>query len=961
MRMKGTGDYMENFRLGKYSDADAARTDILEKDLCALFLYAKTVLIGGERKYLSDADHSVRTVAVSGEMYVPVSFLADSGTAEVDNNRITAGDNTLTVTAGSSECLLNGKTEQMAGIPLEQNGLLYVPLMDVCRLLSIEARCYDGKLAVLADSAVLDELNCSENLRECLTYRIFGDYDAKNLTSEDMRIVKDKWRELLVGNPEVNDLSDPYVVEKIKGVDAACESHLARMNRGEDAVILFGTEAPSVSADLLIQYSGVLALARAYGTYGSRYYHNESIRDDALYGLKWMYEHMYGEAEMEERGWRSAHDYDWWHWYVGGVEPMTDAMLILEDFLTAEQKNTYLRCFRWVMTFMRTGYHEAVAMSRIRVCTKAALLTEDRDMLYDRYLDYDLLLTSDRTCAGIRKDFIAWTHTYPYNMMYGFNHLSRTMFMGAMLAGTPAEFPCHKQYVLFEAAKYMFEPLIYRGRGPRIFNGRGFTQQEWSLGANTVRWLLPMLGFFGADEDAHLKRMIKRNSCMPEIVNTVRRACSFKELYIYNSILADESVDGSMSYEIAHSYYTADRAVQQKNDYSFIVALSSDRHPAYESINGSNKLGWYTGDGALYLYTRNDPYAYDPESFMYNEKCAYNIPGTTVDIQKRIPWSHRSGLRGSCDFVGTMKVGDSYIAAAMDYAAYNYNGKTEPPTDSAYGGGFLKHKNDLTARKAYFCLDDGCLMLGAGITSTTGYPVKTVVENRALVKKDENGSGREKTATNLGEFSESDFPQTTVSGVRWANIEDTVGYVFLEPAVLSVEKYSLTGGASYTEGGKSAPITYDPPRRFFNISIEHGANPKDASYAYMVLPYADEEKLAQFAENPDVRIISNTAALQAIAYDKAKTCMYIFYEVGACDGIRVSAPCMISVEEMDGMRRLSVCEPTQKLPEIIIRVSGNYRTEAIQPEVQVISGEETEIRVNTEGAYGYNFRIDLVK
>jgi len=89
--------------------------------------------------------------------------------------------------------------------------------------------------------------------------------------------------------------------------------------------------------------------------------------------------------------------------------------------------------------------------------------------------------------------------------------------------------------------------------------------------------------------------------------------------------------------------------------------------------------------------------------------------------------------------------------------------------------------------------------------------------------------------------------------------------------------------------------------------------------------------------------------------------MYIFYEVGACDGIRVSAPCMISVEEMDGMRRLSVCEPTQKLPEIIIRVSGNYRTEAIQPEVHVISGEETEIRVNTEGAYGYNFIIDLIK
>jgi hypothetical protein len=82
-----------------------------------------------------------------------------------------------------------------------------------------------------------------------------------------------------------------------------------------------------------------------------------------------------------------------------------------------------------------------------------------------------------------------------------------------------------------------------------------------------------------------------------------------------------------------------------------------------ESINGNNKLGWYTGDGALYLSTNNYARTYDSSNFFVNEKVMMNVPGTTVDTQKRIPWSHQVGLMGLCDFVGSLAVGGKFVTA----------------------------------------------------------------------------------------------------------------------------------------------------------------------------------------------------------------------------------------------------------------------------------------------------------
>ena len=728
---------------------------VAEEDAKVLFLYSRNVLTKDGILHLDEGDKGVRTVARSGIMYVPAAFF-----------------------------------EKFLGKSVEEGA--YLPLIATCESLGIFARTYnDGLLAIVGGEKLHGEILKNQRLIYAGGYATLGKYDAQKFTSADYKAAKKKWVESIVGSESINDMSVPEIREKVEQAERNYEYALSRFHRDPDAKILFGEKLPTDSQDLKTQYDFLETFAIAWAMHGSKYFGDEGILKDILFGLEWMYLHMYGEAEIEERGWRSARAYDWWHWFVGGPEPLTDILFLIEEHVTMEMKSKYLKCFWWVVSFMRLGYYQNCATSRIRVCTKGALLLEDPEWLENEFADYDLLNEINEEGEGPHIDFVNWTHVYPYNFVYGNNNLCRVLFVGAILGGTPLEFTTPKQYNLFKLAKYMFEPIIYKGRGSMIFVGR-CGGSEYSHGITTIAQLLPMIGLYGEDEDNYIKRLIKRNSVDPAVINGVKAQCQLPELKKFLDILNDPTIPSDNYYEIGHAYFTGDRAVQQRNDYAFTVALCSDRHPSYESINGANKVAWYTGDGALYLYTRNDSHTFDAQNFFTNEKVMMNVAGTTVDTQKRIPWSHRVGLKGLSDFAGSIASGGKFVTAAMKYHGYDYHGETNPPTDGDYGGGYLKHTCDLVARKAYFLLDKECVCLGAGISCTTGYPVKTVVEDRPLKVNDGDCTGTDRTAIDTVLLPVSDFEEVTFDSPRFASLEGVGGYVFLEGATVSAEKFTET-------------------------------------------------------------------------------------------------------------------------------------------------------------------------
>lgn len=901
-----------------YTPEDEARfVELIEKEgAISLFLYSRNVLTKDGISYLGGEDKTVRTIARGGVMYVPVSFF---------------------------ERFLGKKVE---------SGDAFLPLVETCRSLGIFAKTYNDGLLVIVGGMRLDaEIRTNPRLIYAGGYATLGKYDASKFTSEDYKTVKKKWIETIIGSHEINDTSIPEIKEKIEAAERHYEEARAIFHRDPDAIILFGDKPPTDSVDLKTQYDYLETFAVAWSMPGSKYFGDKEILSDVLFGLEWMYLHMYGEAEIEERGWRSAHLYDWWHWYVGGSEPLTDIMFLVEDYLTMEQKKKYLKCFWWVVSFMRLGYFQNCATSRIRVCTKGALLLEDAEWMENEFYDYDLLTEVNEDGEGPHIDFINWTHVYPYNFVYGNNNLCRVLFVGSILGGTPLEFTSPKQYNLYKLARYMFEPIMYRGRASQIFVGRCIGT-EYSLGATTVAQLLPMIGLFGEDEDMAIKRIIKRNSVSSDIRALVISHCQLPELKKYIDILNDPSVSCENDYEIGHAYFTGDRAVQQRNDYAFTVALCSDRHPSFESINGANKVAWYTGDGALYLSTNNDDHTFDAANFFLNEKVMMNVPGTTVDTQKRTPWSHRVGLKGACDFVGSMASGAKYVTAAMDYHGYDFHGETNPPTDGDYGGGYLQHTSDLVAKKAYFLLDKECVCLGAGISSTTGYPVKTVVEDRVLAVKDGDIVGTDRATVDGTVLPVSDFEETVFDSPSFASLEGVGGYVFLEDVTVSAEKFTETEFYSYRNGERTETHKYAVPKRYFKLCIEHGDMPVNDSYAYAVIPYATDSELLTYAASSEVEIISNTPDCQAIRKKSIGFSSYIFYKAGTCETIEVEKPCIVNLYEVDGTVEISVCDPTMKFESLSIKIAESLKLISSNDKVNVTEGETTVIDVNTVRSVG---------
>ena len=377
----------------EYTEKDREEALKISKNgAIAIFIYTSNLLVNGAVKRYCDDKAAVRAVKKSGITFVPISFFADFLNADL-----------IKINSGF-KVSKNGKTVELAFCEngevrcFEKGGTVYAPVCYVSRELGYSVgEFYENRLTVIGEEQHIDAINKNPLLAEALSYEVFGEYDTEIFTHEDYVEAKDKWRLRLVGSPEINDMTDAFVADKIKAMDISCKEKLETLNRcsadGKAPTILWGTEAPTESADLTRQYSGIYVLARAYGTYGSIYYHNEKLLLDIRYALDWMYEHMYGEAEIEGRGWRDVRAFNWWDWHVGGSEHLTNVLLIIEDKLTAEDKKRYLKCYEWVTTIMRTGReNRACASSRLKCGTKTALLLEDPVRLKDAQWDCDALL-----------------------------------------------------------------------------------------------------------------------------------------------------------------------------------------------------------------------------------------------------------------------------------------------------------------------------------------------------------------------------------------------------------------------------------------------------------------------------------------------------------------------------------------------------------------------------------------
>ena len=81
------------------------------------------------------------------------------------------------------------------------------------------------------------------------------------------------WHRMIVIQPDA-DLNDPVVKQNIANIEAEADKALAEFRRDASDSLFLG-RAPEVSHDMTQEYIRIWNIAKAYGSFGTKYYNDE--------------------------------------------------------------------------------------------------------------------------------------------------------------------------------------------------------------------------------------------------------------------------------------------------------------------------------------------------------------------------------------------------------------------------------------------------------------------------------------------------------------------------------------------------------------------------------------------------------------------------------------------------------------------------------------------------------------
>ncbi len=400
------------------------------------------------------------------------------------------------------------------------------------------------------------------------------------------------------------------------------------------------------------------------------------------------------------------------------------------------------------------------------------------------------------------------------------------------------------------------------------------------------------------------------------------------------AILGDPSVPARGELVGHYHFGSMDRVVHLRPGYGLGISMSSSRIANFESFSTENLRGWYTAEGMTYLY--NDDLGQYSGGFWPTVN-SYRLPGTTVDTQTRAE-SSGTGYRSPNNWVGGAALGQ-WGVAGMQLDAWS---------------------STLAAKKSWFMFDEEFVCLGAGINSTDNRRIETIVENRMLQTAGTNAL----TVNGILEPSTLGWG-AALAGTSWGHLAGNVsgadlGYYF--PQTATVRALREARSASWDDidhyyGNSTNPFT----RNYCTLWLDHGTNPVNAGYSYVLLPGKSATEVAGYAAVPKIEVLQNSASIQAVREGPLGVTAANFWSDGvqSVGGITVDRKSSIIVERTETNLSVALADPTQT-NTVGISLSINQAVTgsvALDPGMTVVQLAPTlQISVNTASAGGKSFR-----
>ncbi|MBR6825951.1 MAG: hypothetical protein IKM59_05315 [Oscillospiraceae bacterium] len=502
--------------------------------------------------------------------------------------------------------------------------------------------------------------------------------DAASYTTADWNELRNNWKVASCGDDTV-DWSDPEIqkivgVKNSSGVSTSGISYNGgkywrdlESNRSNSGRVFGSTNITiTVPSDTMRkQFGYLLYMAKAYGTRGTVYtykdssgnlvtqnlYQNQDLRNAIFYGLQkgsdafFNYDKWYAQKNSSTE----TSYYNWWDWAYGAPNPILETLLIMYPFKTTAEKNTANEIIATCRTMIDTlrpnndGKTDETSISnrrtRLRICGMIAALKQDTALMEQTRTNLLFFLEKNDGGNGVQIDDSYVAHNYfAYEGCYGVQNLcERITDSYYVMADTAFELTSSKRHNQVDWIIKTFAPAMHNGVMLMQSNGR-FPTSGRSYGRSALIGALQLLGCFEPEDDLQLIQFI-RNAVVRDTEEETRKLYSALAVALGDVMLVQRLRECVFEHNVsqddgvfAQMRYRNDRAVQHTKDYTVGLAMSSRRIATHESINGANRYGWYTADGALYVYDDTTTISYDQYGSDFNLYAnMYRIPGTTEE------------------------------------------------------------------------------------------------------------------------------------------------------------------------------------------------------------------------------------------------------------------------------------------------------------------------------------------
>ncbi|WNR44052.1 polysaccharide lyase 8 family protein [Paenibacillus roseipurpureus] len=754
--------------------------------------------------------------------------------------------------------------------------------------------------------------------------------------------LRDKWLTTITGGTAVNT-SDPQIAAKITQIESAVTNSSSTgywdtLDKSGSRTYLWSDVASlSTQSDhIRISYQRLRDMAVALKTTGSSLLNNSALKADIISGLDWLYANYYNEGLTNQ----TPYD-NWWDWEIGTPLQLNDAVVLLYNDLTSAQRTNYMNAVnRFTPSPSQTGANRVwkalVVAVRGVIVKDSVKIGGSRDGLSSVF---NYVTSGD----GFYTDGSFIQHSkFPYSGGYGTSLLQDIARLLHLLKGSTWDVTDTDVQNVYNWVYDSFRPFIYKGAMMDMVRGRQISRSndsDHASGHKAIAAITRLTQVAPTGDSLAFKKMIKywiqsdtNNDFYTDPAITINM------ITIVKSIMGDSSITPSSELQGYFQFPSMDRTVHLRPGFGLGISMYSNRIYNYEAINSENKEGWHTSDGMTYLYT-SDLSQFGGDFWPTVDN--YRLPGTTV-LQNTKP---SSGQVSDKNWVGGVDFQGTYGATGMEYHEYG---------------------TALQAKKSWFLFDDEVVAVGSGITSTDAKVIETIIENRKL---NTSGSNTFKVNDETAESTSLTLGTQTYSGTNWMHLDGnvtggSVGYFFPSSTTVKALRSNRTGSWSDLNAAGS---TTSVSNKFMTLWIDHGSNPTNGSYAYVLLPNQSSTQTSAYAANPEVTILAQDTDAHAVKENTLNLVAANFWsditktvQVDGANYLTSNKKASVMVKESGTDIEASVSDPTQaNTGTVTIEINKSANSViSNDPQVTVIQTTPTiKFTVNVNGANGKSFKV----